>query len=88
MTLNPGYQSRESYLVRYKGGPWELYTNTIWQSDTKWNPQYTEIIWVKTKDMKASWWIRKDGHSHKRKVDENDLALYMLQVEYRHHSLV
>lgn len=85
--MNPSYQLKTSYLVRFENGAWQMHSNVVYMNKDDWPANVVDVIHLKTAEyMVANWWEIKNSRKVTKKVDENELTLYLLQAE--HVSLV
>ncbi len=85
MSSNTHYKSgvvKNRYLIKHRG-VWKIYTT--WAMMPDWDNEVTDVIWLKSDSMIASWWQMKNGiRSGKRPpecVKDEELSFLLLQVE-------
>ena len=70
------------YLINHRG-IWKYYDT--WALAPDWDDEVTDVIWLKSPDMVASWWQMRDGKKIRRKeqqiVTDDELVMLLLQVQ-------
>ena len=70
------------YLINHQG-IWKYYDT--WSMSPDWDDEVTDVIWLKSSDMVASWWQMRDGKKFRRKqqeiVTDDELVMLLLQVQ-------
>lgn len=85
MSSNTHYKSgvvKNRYLIKHQG-VWKIYTT--WAMMPDWDNEVTDVIWLKTDSMIASWWQMKNGRRYIKRppecVKDEELSFLLLQVE-------
>lgn len=69
------------YLIKHQG-VWKILKT--WASKPDWDNEVTDVIWLKSSNMIASWWLMKNGRrnlSREVQVKNEELTFLLLQVE-------
>jgi hypothetical protein len=85
VSSNTHYKSgvvKNRYLIKHQG-VWKIHTT--WAISPDWDDEVTDVIWLKSDSMIASWWQMKNGRRYNMRppecVKDEELSFLLLQVE-------
>ena len=80
--VQPVPSRKYRYLVNIRN-VWRYYDT--WSMSPDWDKEVTDVVWVKSPDMVASWWQMRDGKRIRRAeqqiVTDEELVMLLLKVQ-------
>lgn len=77
----PDYSTKHRYLIKHQG-VWKILET--WALKPDWDDEVTDVIWLKSSNMVASWWHMKNGRRYIKRtpemVKDKELSFLLLQV--------
>ena len=78
----PTTLAKHRYLIHHQG-VWKYYDT--WSLMPDWDDEVTDVVWLKSPSMVASWWQMRDGKKIRRKeqqvVTDEELVMLLLKVQ-------